>query len=307
VNVLRPLLSTTSEEIHTYLSNHEIPYAQDPTNRSLEQHRTKIRHQVVPVLREIRAAAAINANRSAQLLQTDRDFIDDMAATAYARCSLKGPSLAMDKFLREHPSLKHRILVCWLTQACGISRPALTSDSLCQMQGWLSKSPRGQFDLQRKRFEVAQNRLWLELPIDLQQVPLLNEPSVAGQKDLPWLGVSAQYQISGPLNAQTPNHDIHQEAFDLDALKGPLTFRTRRNGDRVKCFDERAGSITIGNLFTNSKIPKSIRNHWPILTDANGEILWVLGLRRGREAPITQNTQKVLIVTITGCIPTSVA
>jgi tRNA(Ile)-lysidine synthase len=53
-NVIRPLLCLTREEIRRYLDESNISYWNDPSNNDVEMCvRNKLRHKVMPVLREI--------------------------------------------------------------------------------------------------------------------------------------------------------------------------------------------------------------------------------------------------------------
>ena len=55
-NILRPLLECSREEILTYLAEHQLDYRTDSSNHSLDYVRNKIRHQVIPVFKEINPA-----------------------------------------------------------------------------------------------------------------------------------------------------------------------------------------------------------------------------------------------------------
>lgn len=50
--IIRPLLSVTKEEIFTYLENHDVPYRHDPSNDKDLYRRNRLRHRVLPLLKE---------------------------------------------------------------------------------------------------------------------------------------------------------------------------------------------------------------------------------------------------------------
>jgi hypothetical protein len=50
-------------------------------------------------------------------------------------------------------------------------------------------------------------------------------------------------------------------------------------------------------------VPRWRRARVPLL-EADGEIIWVAGLRRGRAAPVTDSTRRILEVTL--CSPLAV-
>ena len=50
-NVLRPFLDVDREQIDTYVSSHQVPYVEDPTNVDTGFVRNRVRHEVLPLLR----------------------------------------------------------------------------------------------------------------------------------------------------------------------------------------------------------------------------------------------------------------
>jgi tRNA(Ile)-lysidine synthase len=51
--IIRPMLFTTRQEIEAYMSRKHIPYRNDSSNDSLKYERNKIRHHVIPLLKEL--------------------------------------------------------------------------------------------------------------------------------------------------------------------------------------------------------------------------------------------------------------
>ena len=57
--------------------------------------------------------------------------------------------------------------------------------------------------------------------------------------------------------------------------------RNRKNGDIIASKNVN-GHQKIKNIFIDQKIPKNERDQWPIVTDSNGEILWIPGLKKSK-------------------------
>ncbi len=51
-NVLRPLLEIDREQIDAYVSSKQIPYVEDPTNTDTNFVRNRVRHELLPILKE---------------------------------------------------------------------------------------------------------------------------------------------------------------------------------------------------------------------------------------------------------------
>ena len=72
--ILRPLLSVTRAELAAYAAEHRIPFVEDSTNGTDDAARNVLRHQVLPVLRQLNPRAVENMSRAAELLrQLDKE------------------------------------------------------------------------------------------------------------------------------------------------------------------------------------------------------------------------------------------
>ena len=59
----------------------------------------------------------------------------------------------------------------------------------------------------------------------------------------------------------------------------PLYVRTRIEGDKIKVKNLN-GRKKIKDIFIENKVPKLLRESYPILVDANNNILWIPGLKK---------------------------
>jgi tRNA(Ile)-lysidine synthase len=85
-------------------------------------------------------------------------------------------------------------------------------------------------------------------------------------------------------------------AFDADALAWPLVLRARRAGDRMRPRGGR-GSRKLADLLIDAKVPRAARDALPVLTTAEGVVLFVPGLRPAEEGRPSPGTTKLLHVT----------
>jgi len=78
-NIVRPLLCVTRAEIEEYLRENELEHVEDSTNASDDYARNRVRHHVLPVLREQNPAFAENILSMTELVRSDEDFLDSVA------------------------------------------------------------------------------------------------------------------------------------------------------------------------------------------------------------------------------------
>ena len=78
-----------------------------------------------------------------------------------------------------------------------------------------------------------------------------------------------------------PKGRLGNDSFvvDPDAVSLPLRVRTRREGDRM-VLKGTGGTKKIKEIFIEAKVPRTERDGWPIVEDADGRILWVPGLKK---------------------------
>jgi len=111
-----------------------------------------------------------------------------------------------------------------------------------------------------------------------------------GRVELPEIGRALEASIV-PAAAYEVPRDADRAAFDADALPSRLRVRARRRGDRLTAFG--GGERRLKSLLIDTKIPRWERGSIPIV-EADGEILWVAGLRRAATAPVMPTTRRVL-------------
>ena len=88
------------------------------------------------------------------------------------------------------------------------------------------------------------------------------------------------------------NKDYTEEIVDLEKLKGDLKLRLRKEGDHFVPLGS-PGSTKLKKFFIDNKIPKTLRDRVPILSD-DKRIVWVVGYRIEDGVKITNGTKRVL-------------
>lgn len=83
-NIIRPLIECTRAEIEQYCSEKNLAYVTDSTNLTDEYTRNKIRHNVIPALRDINPAFENSALRLSENAREISDFLSDMTNKAIA-------------------------------------------------------------------------------------------------------------------------------------------------------------------------------------------------------------------------------
>jgi tRNA(Ile)-lysidine synthase len=82
--VCRPFLEISRETLLHYAAEHKIPHMEDETNGTDEASRNIIRHQVLPVLRELNPRAVEHMTRTAELLTAENHLLEELTKQAAA-------------------------------------------------------------------------------------------------------------------------------------------------------------------------------------------------------------------------------
>lgn len=127
LQLIRPLLGTPRAAINAYLEKHQIPYRDDPSNAEPIAARNRIRHEVMPLLRDIMQrdpsgplARALEVSESHEHLlerMVDQHDLTDPQGRLFlpnlAALPLPMQRIALRRFLQDHatPEISHDLLL----------------------------------------------------------------------------------------------------------------------------------------------------------------------------------------------------
>jgi tRNA(Ile)-lysidine synthase len=273
--IIRPLIDTPREEIMEYLDRTGAGFVTDKSNLKPDYLRNHIRMDIMPLIRGCNPEAVCAMTRSAEILRQEDLLLDTLAGEALARISTyKAGALRIgtDGFTSLHEALRRRII--------RLAYKTVKGDTLGLSYGHVVEAARlltgsdtsGGADLPGG---VRAERSYGEVIFRLSEPPSegfsysLPVPGAAG---LPGGILTAEYAD------ETPEKPDRQEAFiNIDRLKGPLTVRSREDGDIFQPAGM-AGRKKLTDFFIDLKVPRRERDNIPIVL-CGGDIVWVAGFR----------------------------
>jgi len=113
IKLLRPLLGTWRREILVYLRKHRLSSRRDPSNRSLDFRRNRIRHKALPYLNRLAPGFSQRLVQAAEFFRAEEGFWETITAPKLSKTARKfGQSVDIDlkRLLGYHKALKRRIL-----------------------------------------------------------------------------------------------------------------------------------------------------------------------------------------------------
>lgn len=275
-NFIRPLILCTRRDIEEYCSLKKIPFVTDSTNLCDDYSRNKIRHNAVPVLREINPALETAVSRAVQSFAQDSDFLEKTAAAELEKRLLNN-ELSTENFSKLHRAVAIRVLRGFYEKTVGASPDflhlrelygiAVSGGRVSVSGGKYAVSLNGKLGICDEAEFSAQNRYCTEIS---------EKVNVLFKKD------------------EKVNGLFLKNAIDCDKIVGKLVVRTRMPGDKIK-LSEGSGTKTLKKLFCEKKIPVSERESVPVAADENG-VVWVFGQGTALRCRVDENSKKIFII-----------
>jgi tRNA(Ile)-lysidine synthase len=280
--VVRPLLGCTRDELRAFLAEHGERWVEDATNADLAQPRNRVRHELLPLLAQrYRPSVARVLARTADVAAREDELLEEQAAAAAAAILERSPAqvrLHARALLALRVALQRRVARRALVAARAAHAPGHADIdrllAVCTAEGPAATQVAG---LRVERFSPDAVLLsrdgrptvagsWPPRPLPLP-----------GEAFLPELGPGYRVRALGPVARESGGPmDRWRVAIDAEYVRGPLVVRCRRPGDRIQPLGLR-GTKKLQDLLIDRKVPRSERDRTPVVADATGRILWVVG------------------------------
>lgn len=268
-NLIRPLIYCTRADVEEYCKQNNISFVTDSSNLSDNYTRNKIRHNVVPVLREINPAADIAALRTAKTLREDNEFLESTAQSAFEKC-VNDKRIDLNVLSNYHPAIAKRVIKQFYE---GLFSAMLDNTAIETLYKFCC-SGTGQIVLPQCITLRVKNG-FLEILTD-------NKCNVTYEVKL-----EKQEKI---------NNLLLKNAFDYDKIVGDAIVRTRCEGDKIRLAN-RGITKSLKKIFCEEKVPNELRERLPVIADDKG-IIWVYGVGISEHVKVDDNTKNVIVVKV---------
>ncbi len=313
--LLRPLLDSSRSDIEAYCTDHGLTPFEDPSNRSLRYTRNRLRSDLLPRLATYNPHIVAAMSRTARICADDYAYIQQQLDQIWPDLTETRPGAVYLHAERWHAlpvALQRYALRRAAQQLVGSDEAGydlIEAARLATMQGTGYQQTMGQNVLLR-----VEHRGFLvqHLPTYVQGTAAADAfctlPQLAAER-VP-LNVPGSTSLSATWYAETTTEPPADSAqlvnqvppwrwsvlLDADTLDGPLAFRQRRQGDRLRPAGG-VGSRRLKVLFIDYKVPHELRAAWPVLATPTS-IVWVAGLRADERFQATAATQHTLWVVL---------
>lgn len=287
--VVRPFLCATRQEIESYLAKAGLPWREDESNVDQEFLRNRIRHQLLPLLKDYNPEIVARLNSTAEALAADEALLDGLTCAAFTRCRVAGGSgVTLDLPLLQHEP--HPL------------RPRLYRQAIRGVKGDLQRisfrhlkaieklvsgnAPNGQLHLPAG---ITVTRSYSRLNFSDEALP---ERFVAAEITI---GTCGSYLLPCGKTLQVeqlaalPGDSLlaGEDTIFLDPARVAFPWQVRyfQPGDRFVPLGM-SGHKKLKKLFIDRKISPGQRQLTPLLLQA-AEVVWVCGLQLAEKGRLT--------------------
>lgn len=270
--IVRPLLCLTRADVEAYLAENGLPHREDSTNAEDGCDRNRLRHQVMPELREIWPSVSRTVSASAELLRADEEFLTGLAR-AHLDTHLRDGALSVSALASLPDPVAGRVLRLWWPRSLSADH---VSAALSLIRG---TDPSARISLPGAVLRREYDRI-LFSPEAGDVLTALELTGERGEALLPAAGL----RLFWDKGTQPPGiyKSFTSFFFKTDDICGKITVRPRREGDEV---DSAGGGVTkrVKKRMIEAKIPRGDRERIPVIADEAG-VLAVYGLCRSGRA-----------------------
>ncbi len=270
IEVIRPLLTSSREDIVAYQQEHHIEYMEDESNQKDFYTRNRFRHHVIPLIKAENPAYAKKFAQFSEYVGQAHDLVFALAnqfISANVVFTENQAKVSSDKLSLEMPIIRKEIIKLIIDKVSRDSVEVSYSQFL-NLDGL-----------------VGSDKTYAEVDVDNFLTVVKSYDSLFFYRSLPD-PIQYEFRIDGPGEIRLPDGGVLSISTNNSNYNGkshelwynnldyvfPLIVRNRRNGDRV---ETACGTKKVKDLFIQKKVPHADRNALPVVVGKDNRIVWI--------------------------------
>jgi tRNA(Ile)-lysidine synthase len=288
---IRPLLVLTRDEILEYLAESGETYVTDSTNLTDEYSRNRIRHHLVPLMKEWNPSLEHTSVTNLETLRTELDFVEQTALETYKKCFCDNKLTNLAGY---HSAIRQRCIVKFLSDN-GFS---YDFRRIREIEEILLKN--GRYNISGNSYIVGKNGDLLIEIIDKNAENEHNDICVDLKigDNVIYFGKILKvwkYQDENIVKSVGVNKKSTNYILDYDKIKGSLKLRNRRYGDKIMP-SGRDFHVSV-KKWLQSNVSKEERPYMHYIEDDEG-LVFAETIGIAGRVEVDEKTETVLIIEI---------
>ncbi|TXD53437.1 MULTISPECIES: tRNA lysidine(34) synthetase TilS [unclassified Polaribacter] len=287
-NIIRPILPFSRAEIMEYAKENKIAWREDASNATTKYIRNKIRHQIVPVLKEINPSLLSSFEKTIDNLKESQQIIEDRIEDVITDIIKKGssddlqitkihieklqqlsnPKAYLYQFLKDYNFTEWNDVYHLLSAQSGKQVFSKTHRLLKDREFLLLSIKTDLKNKQLEEYFIQENENFITSPIEIN-FEAVRQKSTENKRSI---------------------------YVDKGLLKYPLLVRKRQNGDYLYPLGMQ-GKKKLSKYFKDEKFSLLEKENTWLLCTANNEIIWVLNHRQDSRFSSKEHSDNILKIT----------
>ena len=292
-NIVRPFMIFSRNEIMVYATRKKIQWREDRTNSSIRYVRNKIRHKIVPVLKELNPNLLETFYNTLENLKGSQQIVKDRIQNVKEKMTkihknelhfsidelkkLSNPKIYLFEILKEYGFTEWNDVADLLECQSGKQVFSKTHRLLKDREVLILSEILQQEEIER--FDIFENTTEINVPIALK----------FETNTIPFDSKNHQNKVLEELIFDNKN----TISIDFDILEFPLILRKRQKGDFFFPIGLN-GKKKVSKFFKDEKLSLIDKENAWLLCSKKNDIVWVVGMRLDDRFKVTKNTSKIL-------------
>ena len=269
--IIRPLLSLTKDDLLKYNKDNHIKYFIDDTNEDITYTRNRLRKNILPILKKEDTDIHLKFLKYSDTLQDYYNYVEDIT-TEKINNIYKDNTIDINKFKKEHQFMQKNIIFYILSNLYNNESNIIKDKHIDDIIKLINNDkPNLSIDLPNNyQAKKVYNHIYIE------EKAISNKEYKIELKETNKINYFIIKKVS---TCNTDGNNVCR--LNSYNIKLPLYLRNRKNGDYISLLGT-DGHKKIKDIFIENKIPLNIRDNYPLLVDADDNILWIPNLKKSK-------------------------
>ena len=264
--ILRPLLTTTKENIISYNKNNNIEYVIDRSNESMKYTRNRYRKKILPFLKEESKDVHLKFLKFSEELNSYQQFVDEYIKEKEL---VENNMIVINKIINESNFIKRKALEFIIKEIQTKYIFEISDNQIKEILKIINKNNKS-IDLKNGFKCVSEYGLIKIIKEDSKKID-----TKILDKDL------CVDNFSFYFLKESSSNDNWTIRLSTNEIKLPLYIRAKENKDKL-LVKNLNGSKKVNEIFNENKIPRAKRDSYPVIIDSDNNIIWIPGLKKSK-------------------------
>lgn len=311
-NVIRPLLTISREDIESYLHGKKFSFRIDSSNDDMRFTRNKIRHNLIPLLREqFNPEIVETLARMAAILSEENAFLEAVVSGIIVKeAKIRNGTVDISTEILKHlPAALSRRVIRRIVQIVRGSLRRITFKDIEEAREFLLKSRGNRSALLPSGISVKIYKDTINFASSSQPDSPFREfieaLNIEGITEIPGqeFSVEAKILIRKDFIDDLKTGGKEKAFLDFDKTGEKLSVRSIKMGDVFHPFHS-PGKKKVSDFFTDRKVPQEKRKK-ALIVASKKQIVWVAGHQIDDRCKVDRNTSRILILKLIKTAPES--